>query len=76
TVKNTKKANVKGNFSVQVGVISLVSRVQQTQSTYKKKFPSKKVEYVENDGIYRVFIRGYSSYDEEQNFKNSNNITN
>ncbi|RXJ93287.1 hypothetical protein CRV02_14880, partial [Arcobacter sp. CECT 8989] len=62
TVKNTQKANVKGNFSVQVGAFSLVSGAQQTQSTYQKKFPSKKVEYVENGGIYRVFIRGFSSY--------------
>ena len=76
TVKNTQKANVKGNFSVQVGAFSLVSGAQQTQSTYQKKFPSKKVEYVENGGIYRVFIRGFSSYDEAQNFKNSNNLTN
>ncbi len=66
----------KGNFNIQVGAFSLIAGAKKTQSDYQKRFPSRKVEYSENGGIYRVYIRGFSSYEEAQNFKNSNNLIN
>lgn len=73
---SSKTSNLKGKYNVQVGAFSLVSGAQQTKDTYQKRFPSKKVEYVESGGIYRVYIRGFNSYDEAQNFKNSNSLLN
>lgn len=66
----------KGNFSVQVGAFSLLNGAIQTVNEYKKRFPSRKIEYIENGGIYRVYIRGFSSYNAGQNFKNKNNLIN
>lgn len=70
------KSSSGGKFSVQVGAFSLQAGALKTVDEYKAKFPSKKIEYVENGGIYRVYIRGFSSYDDGQNFKAKNSLTN
>lgn len=69
-------STVSGSFNIQVGAFSLVDGAKKTQNSYQQRFPSRKVEYIQNGGIYRVFIRGFGSYEDAQNFKNSNNITN
>lgn len=73
---NQSSKSSSGKFSVQVGAFSLQAGASKTVDEYKVKFPSKKIEYVENGGIYRVYIRGFSSYDDGQNFKAKNNLTN
>ena len=70
------KSSSGGKFSIQVGAFSLQAGASKTVDEYKAKFPSKKIEYVENGGIYRVYIRGFSSYDDGQNFKAKNSLTN
>ncbi|HKM19158.1 MAG TPA: septal ring lytic transglycosylase RlpA family protein [Aliarcobacter sp.] len=72
----SSKSSSGGKFSVQVGAFSLQTGALKTVDEYKIKFPSKKIEYVENGGIYRVYIRGFSSYDAGQNFKAKNSLTN
>lgn len=74
--KESSKASSGGKFSIQVGAFSLQAGALKTVDEYKAKFPSKKIEYVENGGIYRVYIRGFSSYDDGQNFKAKNSLTN
>ena len=74
--KESSKSSSGGKFSVQVGAFSLQAGALKTVDEYKAKFPSKKIEYVENGGIYRVYIRGFSSYDDGQNFKAKNSLTN
>ena len=74
--KESSKSSSGGKFSIQVGAFSLQAGALKTVDEYKAKFPSKKVEYVENGGIYRVYIRGFSSYDDGQNFKAKNSLTN
>ena len=74
--KESSKSSSGGKFSIQVGAISLQAGALKTVDEYKAKFPSKKIEYVENGGIYRVYIRGFSSYDDGQNFKAKNSLTN
>ena len=74
--KESSKTNYGGKFSIQVGAFSLQAGALKTVDEYKAKFPSKKIEYVENGGIYRVYIRGFSSYDDGQNFKAKNSLTN
>lgn len=76
TSSNQSSKSSSGKFSVQVGAFSLQAGASKTVDEYKVKFPSKKIEYVENGGIYRVYIRGFSSYDDGQNFKAKNNLTN
>ena len=54
-----------GEFNILVGNgFDLQAGALKTVDEYKAKFPSKKIEYVENGGIYRVYIRGFSSYDD------------
>ena len=74
--KESSKSSSGGKFSIQVGAFSLQAGASKTVDEYKAKFPSKKIEYVENGGIYRVYIRGFSSYDDGQNFKAKNSLTN
>lgn len=74
--KESLKSSSGGKFSIQVGAFSLQAGASKTVDEYKAKFPSKKIEYVENGGIYRVYIRGFSSYDDGQNFKAKNSLTN
>lgn len=74
--KESSKFSSGGKFSIQVGAFSLQAGALKTVDEYKAKFPSKKIEYVENGGIYRVYIRGFSSYDDGQNFKAKNSLTN
>lgn len=74
--KESLKSSSGGKFSIQVGAFSLQAGALKTVDEYKVKFPSKKIEYVENGGIYRVYIRGFSSYDDGQNFKAKNSLTN
>ncbi|MGH2278662.1 septal ring lytic transglycosylase RlpA family protein [Aliarcobacter sp. ERUVET-7] len=74
--KESLKSSSRGKFSIQVGAFSLQAGALKTVDEYKAKFPSKKIEYVENGGIYRVYIRGFSSYDDGQNFKAKNSLTN
>ena len=74
--KESSKSSSGGKFSIQVGAFSLQAGALKTVDEYKAKFPSKKIEYVENGGIYRVYIRGFSSYDDGQNFKAKNGLTN
>ena len=74
--KDSSKSFSGGKFSIQVGAFSLQAGALKTVDEYKAKFPSKKIEYVENGGIYRVYIRGFSSYDDGQNFKAKNSLTN
>lgn len=74
--KESSKSSSGGKFSIQVGAFSLQAGALKTVDEYKAKFPLKKIEYVENGGIYRVYIRGFSSYDDGQNFKAKNSLTN
>ena len=74
--KESSKSSSGGKFSIQVGAFSLQAGASKTVDEYKAKFPSKKIEYVENGGIYRVYIRGFSSYDDGQNFKAKNSLIN
>ena len=76
TSSNQSSKSSSGKFSVQVGAFSLQAGASKTVDEYKAKFPSKKIEYVENGVIYRVYIRGFSSYDDGQNFKAKNSLTN
>ncbi|AXK49185.1 hypothetical protein CRU87_08690 [Aliarcobacter trophiarum LMG 25534] len=76
TSKQSSKASGSSKFSIQVGAFSLQTGASKTVDEYKLKFPSRKIEYVENGGIYRVYIRGFSSYEDGQNFKAKNSLTN
>ena len=74
--KESSKSSSGGKFSIQVGAFSLQAGALKTVDEYKTKLKTKKIEYVENGGIYRVYIRGFSSYDDGQNFKAKNSLTN
>lgn len=68
-----------GKISIQIGAFSKIDGAQKTVSEYQKKFSSNRVEsekvLVNGKTLYKVFIRGFSSYDEAQRFKNLNGLT-
>jgi len=74
--KTTKTFLDKGNFSIQLGAFSLKDGAVRTAEEYQAKFPSRKVEYSESGGIYRVYIRGFASYETGQDFRDNNGLTN
>lgn len=74
--ESDKKTSKNINFAIQVGAFSLLSGAKKTVEEYKKRFPSKKVDYSFNGGIYRVYIRDFSSYELGQKFKEANNLIN
>lgn len=69
-----------GIYSIQVGAFSKIEGAQKTKSDYQRKFSSNKVEsekvFVNGKTLYKVFIKGFGSYDEAQRFKNINGLTN
>jgi len=69
-----------GNFSIQIGAYSKEDGASQTKSTYQQKFRSNKIEsskvLINGKAMYKVFIKGFRSYEEAQEFKNANNLNN
>ena len=76
--KSVSNSQIKssGNVKLQVGAFSLVEGAITTQENYQNRFSNKKVEYIENGGIYRVYIKGFKNRNEAENFKNSNSLNN
>lgn len=74
-VGETKDAIAGGVFSLQVGVFKLKSGAEST----KKKFDSIAQDYnvfiKEDNDLYRVFVQGFSSEAEAQDFAKSNDLT-
>ena len=69
-----------GNYNLQVGAFSLESGAIKVKSDYQKKFRSNKVEvqkvFVNGKTLNKVFVRGFSSYENAQEFKNANGLDN
>ncbi|MDX4049848.1 septal ring lytic transglycosylase RlpA family protein [Aliarcobacter skirrowii] len=63
-----------GKVSLQVGAFSLEDGAIFTKNEYKKRFSNRNIDYVESDGIYRVYIKGFNSRVEAENFKNQNGL--
>ena len=69
-----------GNYSLQVGAFSLESGAIKVKSDYQNKFRKNKVEVqkvlVNGNTLNKVFVRGFSSYENAQEFKNANGLNN
>ena len=69
-----------GNYNLQVGAFSLESGEIKVKSDYQKKFRKNKVEvqkvFVNGKTLNKVFVRGFSSYENAQEFKNANGLDN
>ena len=69
-----------GNYNLQVGAFSLESGAIKVKSDYQKKFRKNKVEvqkvFVNGKTLNKVFVRGFSSYENAQEFKNANGLDN
>lgn len=65
-----------GNYSIQVGAFSKVEGATKMVSDYQKRFGANKVTYEKVASLYKVFIKGFSSQDDAQRFKNMNNLSN
>lgn len=69
-----------GNYSLQVGAFSIESGALKVKTDYQKKFRNNKVEvqkvYVNGKTLNKVFLRGFNSYEDAQQFKNTNGLDN
>lgn len=72
TTSNTKALT--SNIALQVGAFSKIEGANKTKQEYQRRFPSKMVEYVNKNGLYRVLIKGFASENEAQNFKSNNGL--
>lgn len=74
----TKSSNTTSSskIGIQVGAFSKLEGANKVKSEYQKRFPSKMVEYVNQNGLYKVIIKGFSSYDDAQIFKSNNGLNN
>ncbi|NCB11645.1 MAG: septal ring lytic transglycosylase RlpA family protein, partial [Erysipelotrichia bacterium] len=81
-INNKPKANVvsSGNYKIQVGAFSKIDGATKTKNDYQRKFGNNLVEYeksfVNGNVFYKVFIKGFKSYDEALRFKNNNGLNN
>lgn len=84
---NTNVANVKkvapvvaGKFMVQLGAFGQLDGAMKVKNEYQKRFASNLIEHekviVNGKEMYKVYIKGFSSYEDAQKFKNANSLTN
>lgn len=74
-IGNTQDRIQGGSFALQVGAFKQKSGAQSTQESFKKKALFYNVFIKETQGIYRVFVGGFLSEEEAQDFAKSNNLT-
>lgn len=72
TVNKGKALN--SNIALQVGAFSKLEGANKTKDEYQRRFPSKMVEYINQNGLYKVIIKGFASENEAQNFKSNNGL--
>jgi rare lipoprotein A len=69
-----------GNYSIQIGAFSIESGAIKTKNDYQKRFRNNKVEvqkvFVNGKTLNKVFLRGFRSYEDAQEFKNANALDN
>ncbi|MBU0924236.1 septal ring lytic transglycosylase RlpA family protein [bacterium] len=69
-----------GVYSLQVGAFSIESGAIKTKNDYQKKFRNNKVDvekvFVNGKTLHKVFVKGFNSYEDAQNFKNANSLNN
>jgi rare lipoprotein A len=69
-----------GDYSLQVGAFSIESGAIKTKNDYQKKFKNNKVEvqkvFLNGKTLNKVFLRGFKSYEDAQQFKNISGLDN
>lgn len=80
TQTNNSSFATVGVYSLQVGAFSIESGASKTKNDYQKKFRNNKVDvekvFVNGKTLHKVFVKGFNSYEEAQNFKNANSLNN
>ena len=67
-------SSVSSKIAIQVGAFSKVEGANKVKSDYQNKYPSKMVEYVNQNGLYKVLIKGFSNEQEALNFRAENGL--
>ncbi|WP_228286299.1 septal ring lytic transglycosylase RlpA family protein [Arcobacter vandammei] len=73
--KTTNKSYSNSSIAIQVGAFSKIEGANKVKSEYERKYPSKTVVYVNQNGLYKVLIKGFSNEQEAQSFKSSNGLS-
>lgn len=78
-VINNQPVVAGGKFAVQLGAFSQLDGATKVKNEYQKKFPSNAIDYeklmINGKEVYKVYIKGFSSYEDAQKFKNANNLS-
>lgn len=61
-------------IAIQVGAFSKVEGANKVKTDYQNKYPSKMVEYVNQNGLYKVLIKGFSNEQEALSFRAENGL--
>ena len=67
-----------GSHSIQVGAFSMESGAVRIKNEYQKRFRNNRVDiqkvFQNGRTLHKVFIKGFNSYDQAMDFKNSNSL--
>ena len=78
--QSNKNSFATGVYSLQVGAFSIESGAIKTKNDYQKRFRNNKVDiekvFLNGKTLHKVFVKGFNSYEEAQNFKNMNSLNN
>ena len=67
-------SSISSKIAIQVGAFSKVEGANKVKSDYQNKYPSKMVEYVNQNGLYKVLIKGFSNEQEALSFRAENGL--
>lgn len=67
-------SSVSSKIAIQVGAFSKVEGANKVKSDYQNKYPSKMVEYVNQNGLYKVLIKGFLNEQEALSFRAENGL--
>jgi len=75
-----KSSSATGIYGIQVGAFSVESGASKIKNDFQKKFRNNKVDvekvFINGKTLYKVFVKGFNSYEEAQDFKNANSLNN
>lgn len=67
-------SNKNSKIGIQVGAFGKIEGANKVKRDYENRYPSKNIEISNQNGLYKVFIKGFSSEQEALNFRSQNGL--
>lgn len=79
-INETNLKIIKNKFKIQVGAYSKIIGAKKIQNKYQKMFKNKIVSiekvFIQDRYLFKVFIKGFTTYSQAEDFKYKNNLYN